>query len=393
MKVMFAHDSIFINNNENIFTTGSLNYNVWQRYLKVFDEIVIASRMRYSNESEGLDISSGENVSFCEVPNLSSPVSKIVSRKKAVDILTRQLLTCDALIVRLPSEIGNLAVRLAVKHKIPWAVEVVGCAWDSLWNYGNLKGKIYAPIAKKNMEKIVSKSMFSLYVTNHTLQRKYPSYGRQVSCSNVEIPYVENEILEKKMKNIYNLEKKIIIGLIGSLKNNIKGIDTAIKSLSLINCSIELRVLGGGDTEKWRKLAEDEGVNDLVYFDGKLQSGAAVYEWLDNIDLYIQPSYQEGLPRALIEAMSRGCPSIGSTAGGIPELLEIGCLHAPGDYITLAKNISKLLSDKNMMKKQSERNFSIARDYARINLDKRRTLFWKDFYESFNETKVGNTQI
>lgn len=45
------------------------------------------------------------------------------------------------------------------------------------------------------------------------------------------------------------------------------------------------------------------------------------------------------------------------------------------------------------MKKQSERNFSIARDYARINLDKRRTLFWKDFYESFNETKVGNTQI
>lgn len=102
--------------------------------------------------------------------------------------------------------------------------------------------------------------------------------------------------------------------MIGSLKNNIKGIDTAIKSLSLINCSIELRVLGGGDTEKWRKLAEDEGVNDLVYFDGKLQSGAAVYEWLDNIDLYIQPSYQEGLPRALIEAMSRGCPSIGSTA-------------------------------------------------------------------------------
>ena len=47
-----------------------------------------------------------------------------------------------------------------------------------------------------------------------------------------------------------------------------------------------------------------------------------VFEWLDTIDIYAQPSRQEGLPRALIEAMSRGLPAFGARTGGIPELLE-----------------------------------------------------------------------
>ena len=47
-----------------------------------------------------------------------------------------------------------------------------------------------------------------------------------------------------------------------------------------------------------------------------------VFKWLETIDLYVQPSRQEGLPRALIEAMSRGVPAFGARTGGIPELLD-----------------------------------------------------------------------
>ena len=42
----------------------------------------------------------------------------------------------------------------------------------------------------------------------------------------------------------------------------------------------------------------------------------------DNIDVFIMPSLQEGLPRSMVEAMSRGCNVIGSRVGGIPELLD-----------------------------------------------------------------------
>jgi len=102
-------------------------------------------------------------------------------------------------------------------------------------------------------------------------------------------------------------------------------------------------------------------------------------DWLDDVDLYLQPSLQEGLPRALIEAMSRGCPAIGSTTGGIPELLDGSALHAAGDYRSLARLVVKMLQDKPALQAACERNYSIAATYARPILDERRTAFWEEF--------------
>ena len=47
-----------------------------------------------------------------------------------------------------------------------------------------------------------------------------------------------------------------------------------------------------------------------------------VFEWLDTIDLYVQPSLTEGMPRAAIEAMSRGCPVVVSDVGGLKNLVD-----------------------------------------------------------------------
>ena len=114
-------------------------------------------------------------------------------------------------------------------------------------------------------------------------------------------------------------------------------------------------------------------------FCGTLASGTAVNQWLDDIDLYIQPSLTEGLPRALIEAMSRGCPALGSGAGGIPELLAPECIHKPGDSATLAKMLETAIQDKDWQKSQAARNFREAAAYDSKVLDDIRREFWLDF--------------
>jgi hypothetical protein len=59
--------------------------------------------------------------------------------------------------------------------------------------------------------------------------------------------------------------------------------------------AFEFRVIGAGDPRPWTVLAERLSLDGLVRFCGTLPTGRPVFEWLDEIDVYLQPSLQEGL--------------------------------------------------------------------------------------------------
>jgi glycosyltransferase involved in cell wall biosynthesis len=125
-----------------------------------------------------------------------------------------------------------------------------------------------------------------------------------------------------------------------------------------------------------------------VHFDGVLPAGDAVNAWLDELDLYVQPSFQEGLPRGTLEAMSRGCPALASTAGGLPELLEPGSLHRPGDAERLGALIVRAASDRDWQLAQAERNFDVARRYSKPELDRVRSEFWGGFVRAIGDRRA-----
>jgi glycosyltransferase involved in cell wall biosynthesis len=110
-----------------------------------------------------------------------------------------------------------------------------------------------------------------------------------------------------------------------------------------------------------------------------------VIDWLDDVDLYLQPSFQEGLPRAMVEAMSRACPAIGSTAGGIPELLPPECLVRPGDAAELRRLICEIANDTERQSSLAQRNFQIAKGFNSDVLNAQRTAFWKRFTRFCND--------
>lgn len=83
-----------------------------------------------------------------------------------------------------------------------------------------------------------------------------------------------------------------------------------------------IEFLGEGNPDRWIKLAKEHGIYENTKFLGTLPSGDAVFKWMDNLDVYLQPSSAEAQGRAIIEAMSRGCPVIASRVGRIPELID-----------------------------------------------------------------------
>ena len=380
MKILFVHDHVMRKYNNDFFSTGGLSNEVFQRFLEKDDEIYVYTRVKNITDKENKLIQVNGNNVICKPSNIyHKPIDYYIKKRKLRQEVNARLTNIDFCIIRLQSMLGSIVLEEVKKKNIPYIIEMVACPWDSLWNYGGIKAKLFAPIIYMKTKKQVKDAKNVIYVSEKFLQERYPTKGNQISCSNVNIQKVKDEVLNNRIQKIEHMknQSKFRIGLVGSLNVNFKGHSTAIKALSLLKqkYDVELHFLGAGDKNKWIPFIKKCNVEENVFFDGVLPSGEPVYKWMDELDIFLIPSLQEGLPRALIEAMSRGCPAIGVKTGGIPELLDERYVCKRKDYKSIAKKISELLEDKDIMIDQAEKNFHKAQNYTKDILNERRKNF------------------
>ena len=140
-----------------------------------------------------------------------------------------------------------------------------------------------------------------------------------------------------------------------------------------------LHMVGSGRMlEPMRELAAELGMADQVVFLGQLSSGRPVTQFLDGVDLYLNASRQEGLPKALVEAMARACPAIGRRVAGMPEILPGDCLVPAEDVEALGGAVAGLLADTQRMSKGAVDNWKRARDFSQPVLRERSREFYAE---------------
>ncbi|WP_269714849.1 glycosyltransferase family 4 protein [Caulobacter sp. NIBR2454] len=325
---------------------GKYPYRLWAEHLDVFDEVVVLGRGGPLGSAPGrLSLSSGPGVShvFLGGRRGLARLGEVLLGNKEIE---RHVREADCVIARLPSEIGLAACAAASAQKKPYLVEVVASAWDALWHHGSIAARAYAPVLEMRTKAAVGGAPLARYVTESFLQRCYPARGRVFTASNVVLEPLDREVLTLRRASLMADSSPLVFGTIGSLNSRMKGLHDAIAALSALKDELPpftYRILGEGDAEPFRRLAERAGLADRMFFDGVLPAGAPVAAWLDGVDVYLQPSLQEGLPRAVIEALGRACLAVASTAGGTPELLPPKRLHPPGRHKALALAISDLV--------------------------------------------------
>ncbi|MCD5383923.1 glycosyltransferase [candidate division WOR-3 bacterium] len=141
----------------------------------------------------------------------------------------------------------------------------------------------------------------------------------------------------------------------------IKSIETLLSAMTLLDSTVHLLVIGGGEREsefeRLKKRADRLGITDRVSFLGAKPQSLLPY-YYSSAEVCILPSSYESFGLVLLEAMACGTPVIASRVGGIPEVVEdgrTGFLVPPGDDGGLAHRIDQLLEDEELRNLFSQR--------------------------------------
>jgi glycosyltransferase involved in cell wall biosynthesis len=229
----------------------------------------------------------------------------------------------------------------------------------------------------QNQKRICRDAFASAYVTSAALQRRYPpSPGKfTTSFSDVVIKPVNVAREQFPSQGPYRLIA------IGTLATMYKGYDVLLHAVAkAIGAGLKLQLVIIGDGQhlpSMKQLAQALGIGDRVNFRGLVPFGDPIFAELDGAHLFVMPSRQEGLPRAMVEAMARALPCIGTSVGGIPELLEPTELIPPNDVPALSAKLVEVLTDPQRMMKLSKRNLEVAGNFTENVLRSRRLEFYQ----------------
>jgi glycosyltransferase involved in cell wall biosynthesis len=384
MRALYCHDNAYwrLENGET-FAEGQFAYGYWQTYLEHFSHLTVLGRVQKGSlcppAADRLNRSDGPQVDIKLLPNSNSLVGQLRHRRDVQENVEDAVRQADVVILRTMGEITWYAFKAARRFGKMVVVEMAGCPWDNMWYHGSLKAKLFALVRWLRARRAVAAADAVLFVTKEFLQKRYPAQGFTGVASNVRIKAAPASVIDQRLSR-HHEKRRIVIGLIGNLHNRLKGIDVALKSLGFLfaaGVDIELRILGSGDLKIYETLIRTENLQGRIFHDGLLPSGEPVLQWLDGLDIYIQPSFHEGLPRALIEAMSRGLPVFASSTGGIPELLQSKSLHKPGDWRALARQLLLFMAEKSSWPLTAELSKTVAEKYTSDHLQPIRYNFWK----------------
>jgi len=214
---------------------------------------------------------------------------------------------------------------------------------------------------KKRIENFINKSdalivlstEWSKYFTTKFNQKK-------INILNNIVPFQNN--IDKK------IDKKIKLLFLGRINNN-KGIydllNVISKNKEFYNNKITLAIGGDGETVKLKKFISKNKLEKIVAFYGWTKAELKNKLLLES-HIMILPSYNEGLPITLLEAMSYSMPLISTHVGGISRILnhkENGIVVKPGDLYMIDNAIKYYIDNKDKIAIHGENSYNIVKDF------------------------------
>jgi len=401
MRLMVAVEDHFVRDvRGNVHGSGpaTLDYSFLQRYLEIFEEVVVLARVKLvPGKVAASRRADGPGVMFYDLPDYLGPWQYLRCLPALRRSVREAVESPDAFILRVPGAVTNSACRAIREKGLPFAAEVLADPWDLL-SPGAVR-TVLRPLIRRiwsrELRLICQEACAASYVTAQALQRRYPpSEGAYTThYPSLDLPPEAFAAAPRVFTSSNGCRRLITVGTLTHMR---KGPDVLIDALAICaGQGLDAKLTIVGDGKHRRELeahVRNLGLEERVIFLGQVPSGEPVRRQIDDADVFVFPSRAEALGRALLEAMARGLPCVASQVGGIGELLPPEDLVPPGDADALARKIFEVLGDTDRMERMARRNWDAAKEYLPEVLTERRRAFYRrvrEIAEESGSTRAG----
>lgn len=174
-----------------------------------------------------------------------------------------------------------------------------------------------------------------------------------------EIVVIYNPVMEALGGTRSHVEESLDVLYLAHLIRR-KGFDDLVKAFAKVVDNVpdaRLVFCGSGETKYAQELSEELDISRNVVFRGWIPETEIAKE-LSTAAVFCLPSYDEGLPMGILEAMSSGVAVVATPVGGIPDVLfheDNALLVDPGDIEGLSTQLTRLLTDKVLRKRLADK--------------------------------------
>lgn len=365
-------------------------YMWWAPYSAAFGEITVVARLDEKTLSDDGVIADGPGVSFCGLPYFRGGRQLLATWPRTLWRLRQVGVRGDYFILRFPefaSLVSYVRARVVGAKVISNIVSDVGQLVTA--TFPHRVSVLAAPLADWWVRHCVRQSSAVIYVSERTLQAKYPVQPSTPTLSRSNVVLAAQSIAETpRHARRINATDGLRLISVGSM-TYAKGCDFLVEvvaSLKQMGIVVVLDIIGdGADRTGVESLAERLGVSTQVRCWGQIDDSHLLRSALDGADLYVSGSRAEGLSRALIEAMARGMPVVATRAGATAEVVADEVLADVDDVAGFSGACARVLEDGELYEKLSAQNIATA---LKISAAARPELL-VDFLKSLKSERQG----
>lgn len=269
----------------------------------------------------------------------------------------------------------SLFMGLAIAFRVPYLLHLHGSEFQIF--YGRECG---------TLRRAVVRYFFRRAAWVIVLSEQWGNWVRGM-CPDARIRTVYNPVILPARPTPFRERDPLTLLFLGRLGERKGTYDLlhAIQRLQHRFSEVKLLLGGDGDIEKVRALAAALGISRNVELLGWVGSERK-RELLARCAVYVLPSYNEGLPMSVLEAMAAGLPIVSTTVGGIPEAVRDGVegfIAAAGDLDALTANLRKLLDAEQLRERMGDAaRARVEREFSSTGVLPRIETIYRSYLES-----------